>query len=96
MDDTVFMPAKWTLDTLPVPNDNAVALVAVPAETYAVLRFSGDRGAGAVAARTTELLGLLDGTDLQPVGSPVAWFYDPPWTIPCLRRNEIAVPVTRR
>ncbi|ACC40127.1 conserved hypothetical protein [Mycobacterium marinum M] len=91
-----FMPAKWTLDALPVPNDNAVALVAVPAETYAVLRFSGDRGAGAVAARTTELLGLLDGTDLQPVGSPVAWFYDPPWTIPCLRRNEIAVPVTRR
>jgi hypothetical protein len=23
----------------------------------------------------------------------VAWFYDPPWTLPWLRRNEVAVPV---
>lgn len=33
---------------------------------------------------------------LEPDGPPVAWFYDPPWTIPMLRRNEIAVPVMQR
>ena len=89
-----FMPAKWTLDTLPEPNDEAVKLVSVPAETFAVLRFTGDRGAGTVASRTDELLRLLDDTEFQKAGPPVAWFYDPPWTIPCLRRNEVAVPVT--
>ncbi|HEY2195594.1 MAG TPA: hypothetical protein VGH76_25280 [Actinomycetospora sp.] len=29
------------------------------------------------------------------VGEPVAWFYDPPWTLPFRRRNEIAVPVAQ-
>jgi SOUL heme-binding protein len=91
-----FMPAKRTLDTLPAPNDEAVKLVSVPAETFAVLRFTGDRGAGAVASRTDELLRLLDDTEFRKAGPPVAWFYDPPWTVPCLRRNEVAVPVTPR
>jgi hypothetical protein len=91
-----FMPAKWTLDTLPAPNDETVKLVTVPAETFAVLRFTGDRGPGAVASRTDELLRLLDDTEFQQTGQPVAWFYDPPWTVPWLRRNEVAVPVTRR
>ncbi len=88
-----FMPAEWTLATLPVPNDPAVRLVEVPGETVAVLRFSGDRGAGAVAAREAELLGSLAGSAWVPQGEPVAWFYDPPWTLPWLRRNEVAVRV---
>lgn len=91
-----FMPARWTLDTLPQPNDEVVNLVAVPAETFAVLRFTGARGSRAVASRTDELLRLLDDTDFQQDGPAVAWFYDPPWTVPCLRRNEVAVPVISR
>ncbi len=91
-----FMPVKWTLDTLPAPNDDAVKLVTVPAENFAVLRFTGARGPGAVASRTDELLRLLDDTEYRPAGPAVAWFYDPPWTVPCLRRNEVAVPVTTR
>lgn len=91
-----FMPAKWTLDTLPAPNDETVKLVTVPAETFAVLRFTGDRGPGAIASHTDELLRLLDDTEFRQAGPPVAWFYDPPWTVPWLRRNEVAVPVTKR
>ena len=43
-------PAKWTMETLPTPDDEHVQLVQVPAETYAVLRFTGDalEGGGAV------------------------------------------------
>jgi hypothetical protein len=91
-----FMPAKWTLDTLPAPNDEAVKLATIPAENFAVLRFTGGRGPGAIASRTDELLRLLEDTEFEPAGPPVAWFYDPPWTVPCLRRNEVAVPVTGR
>jgi len=29
----------------------------------------------------------------QAIDRPAAWFYDPSWTIPAPRRNEIAVPV---
>lgn len=88
-----FMPAKWTLDTLPVPNDERVRLVPQPPETVAVLRFSGDRGPRAVATHTAELRNVLVSKGLSAVGEPVAWFYDPPWTLAFRRRNEIAIPI---
>jgi SOUL heme-binding protein len=88
-----FMPSKWTMDTLPAPDDDNVTLITVPGETVAVLRFSGDRSAGAVAAKSQELLEVLRYNGIEPIGEPVAWFYDPPWTLPFRRRNEIAVPV---
>jgi hypothetical protein len=91
-----FMPAGKTLDNLPVPNDPGVRLVAVPAVTMAVLRFSGSRDTDAIAAKQSELLGTLASGPWQPSGAPVAWFYDPPWTLPFARRNEVAVPVTQR
>ena len=28
-------------------------------------------------------------------GPPMTWFYDPPWTLPFLRRNEAVVPVNK-
>jgi hypothetical protein len=88
-----FMPSKWTMETLPTPDDEHVKLVEVPAERYAVLRFTGDRSPRAVAARTDELLKVLRENDIETTGPAVAWFFDPPWTLPFRRRNEIAVPV---
>jgi hypothetical protein len=89
-----FMPSKWTMEELPVPNDDRVRLVSVPPETVAVLRFSGDRAGKAVAERTEQLLNTLRAYGFEATGEPTAWFYDPPWTLPFLRRNEVAVPVT--
>ena len=88
-----FMPEGSTLESLPKPNDPAVELVAVAPETMAVLRFSGDRGAVAVIREQASLLAALQGGAWQQDGAPVAWFYDPPWTLWFLRRNEVAVPV---
>jgi hypothetical protein len=88
-----FMPAGKSLDSLPRPNDQAVQLVAVSAETVAVRRFSGRTSAQAVARETTRLRRTLNATGFEATGVPVAWFYDPPWTLPVLRRNEIAIPV---
>lgn len=88
-----YMPAKWSMETLPTPDDDDVRLVTVPGETVAVLRFSGDRSPKAVAARTFELRKVLRDNGIEPVGDPVAWFYDPPWTLPFRRRNEVAVPI---
>lgn len=89
-----FMPAKYTMATLPEPDDKDVTLVTVPPETMAVLTFSGIPSPGAVASHTGELVAALEGSAWRPAGAPVAWFYDPPWTIPNLRRNEVAIPVS--
>jgi hypothetical protein len=89
-----FMPAEYTMDMLPTPIDDTVVLVTVPAETVAALRFTGDRSPKAVAERTAHLLDVLEDNGFKPAGTPAAWFYDPPWTLPFRRRNEIAVAVT--
>jgi hypothetical protein len=89
-----FMPARDSLETLPKPADPAVTLVPVPPETVAVLRFSGSPGASAVADRTAELVRGLEASAWRPAGEPVAWFYDPPWALALLRRNEVAIPVS--
>ena len=78
-----FTPVEYTMETLPTPNDERVRLVDVPAETVAVLRYSGIASPAAVASHTGELLTTLR--------EPFSWFYDPPWTIPFRRRNEVVV-----
>ncbi len=91
-----FMPPGQSLATLPRPNSANVRLVDVPPATMAVLRFSGLPGSKEVAAKTAALLAALADSAWRPAGPPVAWFYDPPWTLPPLRRNEVAVPVAPR
>ena len=88
-----FMPAHYTRDTLPTPKDPNVRIVEVPPQDYAVLRFSGSRTGPVVTKRTAELDAALAASPWRPSGPPTAWFYDPPWTPPFLRRNEVAAPV---
>jgi hypothetical protein len=88
-----FMPAHYTMETLPKPNDPSVRLVAVPGQTMAVIRFTGSTAPEAIASHQAELQQALATGTWRADGPPVAWFYDPPWTLPFFRRNEVAVPV---
>ncbi|MCG8593339.1 MAG: heme-binding protein [Kiloniellales bacterium] len=88
-----FLPAAFTEANVPRPTDPRVRILTVPGETMAVRRFSGRRGADDVEAEEARLRATLDGVAWRPAGEAVAFFYDPPWTIPFLRRNEVALPV---
>jgi hypothetical protein len=70
-----------------------VRLVEIPARTFAVVRFSGLGREDAVARHEKALDAALAGSAWRAVGEPVTWYYDPPWTVPFLRRNEVARPV---
>ena len=89
------MPAGYTLDTLPVPDDPAVTLKALPAQRFAVIRFAGRATAGDLDRQLATLRGFMAGEKLAPLGDPVYAFYNPPWTLPFLRRNEIMIEVAR-
>jgi hypothetical protein len=89
-----FLPAGLTEASAPTPNDSRVHVVVVPPETVAVLRYTGWYSAADVAAAEGKLMKGLQGTRWTPDGAPFSWFYDPPWTLPFLRRNEAVVAVS--
>jgi effector-binding domain-containing protein len=87
------MPASYRLDTLPAPNDKAVKLIAVPAQRYAVVTYSGLANEDSVSAQKQLLFETLAKHGVPTQGEAILAFYNPPWTLPFLRRNEILVKV---
>lgn len=87
------MPAEWTLDTLPTPNDPRVVLRRQDGRHVAVVRFAGTTGEGAVRRETEALERWLAAKGMTPAGAPVVARYDPPWTLPMFRRNEIQIEI---
>jgi hypothetical protein len=87
------MPADYTMETLPVPNDARVKLVQWPAKRFAVIRFGGLAPPAEVARRTEELKALVAVRRLEQIGAPTLSRYDAPWTPWFMRRNEIWIRV---
>ncbi|MFV8753812.1 SOUL family heme-binding protein [Nannocystaceae bacterium ST9] len=86
------MPSKYTLDTLPEPNDARVKIRQLPSKTYAVLRFSGAPSERKVQRKIDEFVQTIEAAGLARSGAaPTYARYDPPWTLGFLRRNEIFV-----
>jgi hypothetical protein len=87
------MPGAYSMATLPRPRNPAVTLREVPGKRCAVLVFSGFAGEEKVQEKTDELLVWLKAEDRRAIGTPQLARYNPPWTLPFLRRNEILVEV---
>ena len=87
------MPAKYALDDLPAPEDQRVSFREAPAYTAAVIRFSGWASAEKADKNWQQLRRFLIAKDIDITGEPTLNQYNPPWTLPFMRRNEIIVPV---
>lgn len=87
------MPRKYTLETLPIPNDSRVKLREVPQQKMAVLRFSWLRSESRVQAMKDKLLAALARDSVETTGSPSYAGYNAPWTPPWMTRNEVLVEV---
>jgi hypothetical protein len=93
------LPSKYSLETAPKATDPRVELVEQPARTCAVLRFSGSLRQPWIDQKGEELLAAVraDGA-LTPelADSEKPWFwggFNPPWTPPLLRTNEVYIDV---
>ncbi|KAI96120.1 heme-binding protein [Rhodomicrobium udaipurense JA643] len=83
------MPKAWTMETLPTPTDSRVRLEPIPPRRFLAIRFSGFAGDDAIREKTDELRRYAETHGLAIKGEPVLAFYDPPWTLPFMRRNEV-------
>lgn len=87
------MPSKYTMETLPKPNNPAVELQEIPAKRFAAIRFSGMGREDSLKRHSKELNEFLSAKNLTPISPPTYAFYNPPWTLPFLRRNEVLVEI---
>jgi len=88
-----YLPPEYDADSAPRPTDDSVELVAVPERTLAVRQFSWRPTDRRVARERDRLLETLDEASVTLAGEPFYMGYDAPWTLPFLRRNEVAVEV---
>lgn len=87
------MPAEYALEDLPTPDDERVGFEEAPAYTAAVIQFSGWASADKADEHWQRLRQFLIAEEIDIEGKPTLNQYNPPWTLPFLRRNEIIVPV---
>ena len=87
------MPASYTLETLPEPEDPKVTLRQVPARRMAAIRYSGFWSEKGYLRYKLELESWIHEKGLIIVGDPIWARYNSPFTLWFLRRNEILIPV---
>jgi DNA gyrase inhibitor GyrI len=90
------MPADYTMGTLPKPKNPAVKIKEIAAKRLAVIRFSGWAGEDSLKRRTDELDAFIKAKNLHPLSPPTYAYYNPPWTLPFFRRNEVMIEIARQ
>jgi hypothetical protein len=79
--------------TAPEPTDPMVTLKSEPERQAAVIRYSGSWRRELYERKLQELNDWITSSSLAPSGNPVWARYDPPFSLPSLRRNEIIIPI---
>ena len=87
------MPSSYTIETLPRPTNNLVKLIPTESKRYAVIRFSGTSSESNLKTHLQKLLDFLNKQNIKTISEPIYAFFNPPWTLPILRRNEIMIEI---
>ena len=87
------MPNEFTLETLPKPNNKSIKILSLPKEKYAVIVFSGLVRESSYLEKEKLLNQFIKEKKLKTSGEIKIARYNPPWTLPFFRRNELMLKV---
>ena len=90
------MPSKYSMDSLPVPNNNRVRLKEILTKKFVVIEFSGTNSNENVTEHENQLMNYIEANQIKINGSPNYAFYNPPWSLPFLRRNEVMIEINQQ
>ncbi len=90
------MPSKYSMDSLPVPNNNRVRLKEILTKKFVVIEFSGTNSSENVTEHENQLMNYIEAKQIKIIGSPKYAFYNAPWTLPFLRRNEVMTEINQQ
>jgi effector-binding domain-containing protein len=88
-----YMPSEFTLETLPEAEDKRIRFVQLPKKQLAVVRFSGSASDSNFEQHVAELQAFVKDIGMTACGDSCRAYYNPPWTLPIFKRNEIWIPV---
>lgn len=87
------LPTDLSLSTAPVPSDPEVKLTKLSNYRVAVISFSGFLNQETISTNRALLEDWITDRGLEMTGKVKAAGYNPPFTLPFLRRNEIIIPI---
>jgi len=87
------MPAGYTLDDLPRPENAEVRIRSVAARLVAARRYSGTWSEERYRSNEQQLLAAVQAAGLKTLGAPIFARYNAPFSLWFLRRNEVLVEV---
>ena len=89
------LPESFSIETAPIPEDPAVKLEEIVNYTVAAITFSGSLNQATINTHKIILEDWIARKGFEKRGAAKAAGYNPPFTIPALRRNEVLIPVIR-
>ena len=87
------LPKGYSVSTAPAPLDPAVVIQEIPGKKVAVIQYSGRLSELGIEEKSEELKNWLTKQGYQAISPSRSAAYDPPWTLPFLRRNEIHIDI---
>jgi hypothetical protein len=90
---TFTMPSEHTLETLPSPKNAAITLSTVPPQSFIAIQFSGTNSTQNIGIHENKLRSFCEQNNIKIKNDAIYAFYNPPWTLPILRRNEVMFPI---
>ena len=88
-----FLPNKFTMEDAPSPTSDAIRLVIVKAQRYAVAQYSGRSSEQNFIRNARKLSAALKRDGIQVSGDPIKATFNGPFMPFFLRRNEVMVPI---
>ena len=87
------MPSSYTIHDIPKPLNNEIVIKEIPARKMAVIKFNGRNEEDNILKYEKKLLEFMELNSFVHDENPEYAFYNPPWTLPILRRNEVMIEI---
>ncbi len=87
------MPDNFTKATLPMPVNQSVSILEIPAKEFVVIQFSGSSSDSNLNDHELKLRDYIKKNNLKVVEPAIYAFYNPPWILPMFRRTEIMLEI---
>ncbi len=87
------LPTGYSVSTAPIPNDKAITIKELPAKKVAVIRYTGSLCESGIEKNADTLINWLNQHDIKMLSPARSAAYDPPWTLPFLRLNEVNIDI---